>query len=126
MFIRLRHVFKWGVGSPLGSGTQWFSWVSLHDLVNIFLYLMTNKAFSGPVNCTSPHPVTNREMTRVLGRALHRPTILPPVPGFIIKGLLGEFGDIFLKGQKVVPRKLLEAGFVFEFAEIEAAFAHLV
>ena len=119
-------VFKWGLGSPLGSGKQWFSWISLQDLVNIFLYLMENRNISGPVNCTSPHPVTNREMTHALGQALHRPTFLPPVPAFLIRGVLGEFSDVFVKGQKVIPRKLLENGFIFRFPEIREAFAHLV
>jgi len=123
---KMLSVFRWGLGSPLGSGAQWFSWISLHDLVNIFLYLLENKSISGPVNCTSPKPVTNRVMTRALGRALHRPTILPPVPAMLIKGLLGEFSDVFVKGQKVIPKKLLEDGFVFEYPEIEEAFAHLV
>jgi len=123
---KMLSIFKWGLGSPLGSGAQWFSWISLHDLVNIFLFLMANREFSGPVNCTAPHPVTNREMTQALGRALHRPTILPPVPAFVIKGMLGEFSDVFIKGQKVMPRKLLDDGFVFEFPEIAEAFSHLV
>jgi uncharacterized protein (TIGR01777 family) len=119
-------VFKWGLGSPLGSGKQWFSWISLHDLVMIFLFLLETKTLSGPVNCTSPHPVTNREMTQALGKILHRPAILPPVPAFLLKGVLGEFSDVFVKGQKVLPRKLLQDGFVFEYPEIEAAFAHLI
>ncbi len=123
---KMLSVFKWGLGSPLGSGSQWFSWISLHDLVNIFIYLMANKNISGPVNCTSPHAVTNREMTKALGKALHRPTILPPVPAFVIKGALGEFSDVFVKGQRVVPRKLLDEGFVFAYPEIREAFAHLV
>ena len=119
-------VFKWGIGSPLGSGKQWFSWVSLPDLVNMFLFLMENKMISGPVNCTSPHPVTNREMTKALGRALHRPVFLPPVPAFLLKAILGEFSDVFVKGQKVIPGKLLENGFVFQFPDIKDAFAHLL
>ncbi|KPK23592.1 MAG: epimerase [Desulfobacterales bacterium SG8_35_2] len=123
---KMLSVFKWGMGSPLGTGAQWFSWIALHDLANIFVYLMENETFSGPVNCTSPYPVTNREMTKALGRAIHRPTILPPVPAFVIKGVLGEFSDVFVKGQKVMPRKLLDEGFVFEFPEIEEAFAHLL
>jgi len=123
---KMLSVFKWGIGSPLGSGKQWFSWVSLPDLVNIFLFLMSNKTISGPVNCTSPYPVTNREMTKSLGRALNRPVFLPPVPAFLIKGFLGEFSDVFVKGQKVVPAKLLENGFCFEFPEIREAFAHLL
>ena len=123
---KMLSVFKWGIGSPLGSGSQWFSWVSLPDLVNMFLFLIENKSISGPVNCTSPNPVTNREMTKALGKALHRPAILPPVPAFVIKGILGEFSDVFVKGQKVIPKILLENGFDFEFPEIEDAFAHLV
>lgn len=123
---KMLSVFKWGLGSPLGSGSQWFSWIALHDLVNIFLYLMENETIGGPVNCTSPNPVTNREMTKALGRALHRPTILPPVPAFIIRGVLGEFSDVFVKGQKVMPGKLLAKGFVFEFPEIEKAMADLI
>jgi len=123
---RMLSVFKWGLGSPLGSGSQWFSWIALHDLVNIFLHLMENETISGPVNCTSPKPVTNREMTRALARVMHRPVFLPPVPAFLIKGMLGEFGDIFIKGQKVMPKKLLAAGFAFEFPEIEDAFEELV
>jgi uncharacterized protein (TIGR01777 family) len=123
---KMLSVFKWGIGSPLGSGNQWFSWISLPDLVHIFLYLMENKTISGPVNCTSPHPVTNREMTKALGKALHRPVILPPVPAFLLKGVLGEFSDVFVKGQKVIPGKLLENGFVFESPDIEDAFALLV
>jgi uncharacterized protein (TIGR01777 family) len=123
---KMLSVFEWGIGSPLGSGKQWFSWVSLHDLVNMFLFLMENKTISGPVNCTSPHPVTNREMTRALGKALHRPVILPPVPAFLLKRILGEFSDVFVKGQKVIPCKLLENSFVFEFPEIKEAFADLL
>ena len=119
-------VFKWGLGSPLGSGAQWFSWISLHDLVNIFLYLMEDQTITGPVNCTSPHPVTNRELTKALGKALHRPTVLPPVPAFIIRGVLGEFSNVLVRGQKVMPGKLLAKGFVFEFPEIEEAFVHLL
>jgi uncharacterized protein (TIGR01777 family) len=118
--------FKSGLGSPLGSGKQWFSWISLQDLVNIFLFLMEQQNISGPVNCTSPNPVTNKEMTQALGKALHRPTFLPSVPSFLIRGVLGEFGDVLIKGQKVIPRKLLDNGFQFSFPEIGKAFAHLV
>jgi len=122
---KMLSVFKWGIGSPLGSGSQWFSWVSLPDLVNMFLFLMENESISGPVNCTSPNPVTNRQMTKALGKALHRPVILPSVPAFMIKGVLGEFSDVFVKGQKVIPGILLENGFDFEFPEIKDAFSHL-
>jgi uncharacterized protein (TIGR01777 family) len=119
-------VFKLGLGSPLGSGAQWFSWVALEDLVNIFLYIMENEEISGPVNCTAPHPVTNKEMTRALGKALHRPVFLPAAPSFMLKIVMGEFSDVFLKGQKVIPGKLLGNGFVFQFPEINSAFVDLV
>lgn len=123
---RMLSVFKWGVGSPLGSGKQWFSWICLPDLVNIFLYLMQDETISGPVNCTSPNPVTNREMTTSLGKALHRPVFLPPVPAFVLKSILGEFSEVFVRGQKVIPARLIAKGFVFQFPEIEGAFASLV
>jgi uncharacterized protein (TIGR01777 family) len=123
---RMLSVFKWGIGSPLGSGKQWFSWICLPDLVNIFLYLMQDKTISGPVNCTSPNPVTNREMTTSLGKALHRPVFLPPVPAFVLNAVLGEFSEVFVRGQKVIPARLIAKGFVFQYPEIESAFASLV
>ena len=123
---RMLSVFKWGLGSPLGTGTQWFSWICLPDLVNIFLYLMQNGSISGPVNCTAPYPVTNKEMSKALGKALNRPVFLPPVPSFLLKAVLGEFSDVFINGQKVVPGKLIENNFVFGCQHIREAFAHLL
>ena len=123
---RMLAIFKWGLGSPLGSGTQWFSWVALDDLANIFLFLLDNEGIFGPVNCTAPHPVTNKEMTRALGKALHRPVFLPAAPSFLIKALMGEFGDVFLKGQNVIPAKLQQSGFRFRYPFIHEAFVDLV
>ena len=123
---KMLSVFKWGLGSPLGSGKQWFSWVALPDLVSIFLFLMENRAISGPVNCTAPNPVTNLELTKTLGSVLHRPVILPHVPAFLLKTILGEFSNVLVKGQKVIPAKLLRQNFTYEFPEIAAAFAHLL
>ena len=123
---RMLGVFKLGLGSPLGSGEQWFSWVGLDDLANIFLFLLDNEGIFGPVNCTAPHPVTNKELTRALGKALHRPVFLPAAPSFLIKALMGEFSDVFLKGQKVIPAKLQQSGFCFRYPFIHEAFADLV
>lgn len=123
---KMLSVFKWGLGSPLGSGKQWFSWVSLPDLVDIFLFLMTERTITGPVNCTSPNPVTNKEMTRALGRALGRPVFLPHVPALLIKGMLGEFSNVFVKGQRVKPAKLLAHGYAFKLPDINDAFVELV
>jgi len=90
--------FKWWMGSPLGSGNQWFSWIHEQDLVNIFLYVIKGNRISGAVNCTAPNPVTNRELTQTLGEVLGKPTFMPAVPGFVMSLILGEFGSVLLKG----------------------------
>jgi len=118
-------LFKRGLGSPLGSGNQWFPWIHQRDLTRIFLFLLEQKEISGPINCTAPNPVRNRELTRVLAEVLDKPAFLPAVPGFMLKIILGEFGDVLLKGQKVLPQKLLGLGFRFEFPSIKEALQNL-
>lgn len=118
--------FQWWMGSPLGSGNQWFSWVHEQDLVDIFLFLIKEKRISGGVNCTAPSPVTNRELTKTLGEVLGKPTFMPAVPGFVMSLVLGEFGSVLLKGQRVVPRRLLEAGFRFSFPDLRSALKDLL
>ena len=118
--------FKWWMGSALGSGNQWFSWIHEQDLVNIFLYLINQKEISGAVNCTAPNPVTNRELTQVLGEVLSKPTFMPAVPGFMMSLILGEFGSVLLKGQRVVPKKLLDAGFRSSFPDLRSALKDLL
>lgn len=107
--------FKYCLASPLGSGKQWFSWIHLEDLARIMLFLLVNTQISGPVNCTAPHPVRNKEMTAIMGRVLHRPLFMPAIPGFLLKLVLGELGNVLLKGQRVIPKKLLEEGFQFQY-----------
>jgi uncharacterized protein (TIGR01777 family) len=118
--------FQWYLGSPLGNGRQWFSWIHNRDLVNIFLFLLEQENISGPINCTAPFPVTNRELTQVLGEVMRKPTFMPAIPRFMIKFLMGEFGSILVKGQKVLPNKLLEMGFHFEFSKINEALEDLL
>lgn len=118
-------LFKKFVGGPIGSGRQWFSWVHVQDLTEAFLFLLKHPELSGPVNVCSPNPVRNKELAKALGKALHRPSFLP-APGFMIKLVLGEFGSVILKGQRVLPRRLLESGFVFQYPEIEKALASIV
>ncbi len=108
------------LGGPLGSGRQWFSWVHIHDLARAFSFLLNRRDASGPFNLCAPHPVRNRELGMALGAALRRPSFLP-APGFMIRLILGEFGDVLLKGQRVVPRALLDAGFAFHYPRIEEA-----
>lgn len=119
-------LFKKGLGSPLGSGRQWFSWVHQQDLTRIFLFLLDRTEAAGPINCTAPHPVPNKELTRVLAEVLGRPAFLPAVPGFILKLIMGEFGDVLLKGQRVLPRKLLQLGFEFSYPDLKKALQNLL
>ncbi len=119
-------IFEKGLGSPLGNGRQWFSWIHQMDLVRIFLFLLEREDLAGPINCTAPAPVQNRELARVLAEVLKKPKIMPSVPGFLIRMVKGEFGNVLLKGQKVVPKKLLEAGFVFRYPELGDALENLL
>jgi uncharacterized protein len=118
--------FRLGLGSPLGSGRQWFSWIHRQDLNRILLFLLEQEDMAGPVNCTAPGPVTNREMTTALGEVLRRPVFLPAAPSILIKAALGELGTVVLEGQRVLPRKLEKAGFIFKYPEIRKAFADLL
>jgi hypothetical protein len=86
---------------------------------------MTDKEISGPVNFTAPGPVRNRDLARAIGKALRRPSIMP-APAFMIRFLMGEFGSVILRGQRVVPRLLQSRGFKFKFADIEASLADLL
>jgi uncharacterized protein (TIGR01777 family) len=119
-------LFKKGLGSPLGSGRQWFSWVHQQDLTRIFLFLLDRKEAAGPINCTAPQPVPNKELTRVLAEVLKKPTFLPAVPGFVLKLVMGEFGNVLLKGQRVLPRKLLHLGFEFHYPTLREALRNLL
>jgi len=118
-------IFRKYLGGPLGSGDQWFSWIHMGDLVGAFVFLMAHREMSGPVNLTAPNPVRNRELARALGKAMNRPSFLP-VPGFMLKLLLGEFGSVLLKGQRVIPRKLLDGGYVFVYPKIDGALQSLI
>jgi len=119
-------IFQKGLGSPLGSGKQWFSWIHEMDLVGIYLFFIANNELSGPFNCAAPEPVRNKDLTQALGKALGRPTFMPAVPGFVIKMIKGEFGAVLLRGQRVLPKKLSEAGFRFRFSRIYEALNDLV
>lgn len=123
---KLQAPFKWCLGSPLGSGKQCFSWIHEQDLVNVYLFLLQQRDVAGPLNCAAPNAVNNRELTRTLGKVLRRPTFLPPVPGFAMRLIMGEFGTVLLNGQRAVPRKLLQAGFQFQFADLQSALEDLL
>jgi uncharacterized protein (TIGR01777 family) len=113
-------LFRRYIGGPIGSGKQWFSWIHIRDLAEAFVFMMKHQEVSGPVNVCSPHPVRNKDLAKALGKALHKPSLIP-APGFMIKLVLGEFGSVVLKGQRVIPKKLLENGFVFQYSDIHDA-----
>jgi len=112
--------FRLGVGGPIGNGRQWMSWVHIDDVVGLILHAIRTSTIEGPLNVTSPRPVRNREFSKELGRALHRPAFLPtPVLG--LKLLYGEFADILATGQRVIPAKALDSGYRFQHPELGAA-----
>jgi uncharacterized protein (TIGR01777 family) len=118
-------LFKKYVGGPIGSGKQWFSWAHIKDLAEAFVFLLKHPEIAGPVNVCSPNPVRNKDLAKALGRILHRPSFIP-APGFMVKLVLGEFGSVILEGQRVIPRRLLENGFVFQYPDIEKALRGIV
>lgn len=113
--------FKLGIAGRLGSGKQYMSWISLDDTVRAILHIIVTSSLSGPVNIVAPHPVTNQEFTKALGKAIHRPTIIP-VPAFLLRLLFGEGADmLILCSQEVKPSKLQQTGFVFSHPNLPAA-----
>ncbi len=122
---RMIPIFKRYIGGPIGSGKQWFSWIHIKDLAEAFVFLMKHPEISGPVNVCSPNPVRNRDLAKALGKALHRPSFFP-APGFMVKLVLGEFGSVILEGQRVIPRRLLDNGFVFQYPNIEKTLHDIV
>lgn len=118
-------LFKYLLGGPLGSGRQWFSWVHMEDLAEAFLFLLSHNEISGPVNICSPNPLRNKDLGAALGKVLHRPSFMP-APGFMIRLILGEFGDVLLQGQRVLPQCLINGGFKFRYPDIEAALRDII
>ncbi|RJQ19422.1 MAG: TIGR01777 family protein [Nitrospiraceae bacterium] len=112
--------FKFFLGGPIGSGKQWFSWVHRDDVVGIMKYALEHDTVSGPVNATAPNPVTNKEFSTALGKALNRPSCFA-VPGFVVELTLGELGKVLLTGQRVLPGKALNAGYQFKYTEVNDA-----
>ncbi len=117
-------LFRLGFGGKLGSGKQWWSWITLHDQIRAIVFALENK-ISGPVNVTSPNPVTNQEFTSALARALHRPAVFP-APAIALKIALGGFSTEVLGSKKVIPHVLQEAGFTWDYPHITEALAQLV
>jgi uncharacterized protein len=112
--------FKAGLGGPVAGGSQYMPWIHLDDVANAMLFLLDNEAARGPVNLAAPKPATNKELSKALGRALHRPAFAP-VPGFAVKALYGDMASIVTTGVREVPKRLEELGYRFRYPELEPA-----
>ena len=117
--------FQLGVGGPVGSGTQYLPWIHLHDLVKIIAVALVDDRYRGPVNGVAPEQATSRSFARALGRALHRPAILP-VPALALKAIFGEAATVLLASQRVEPRALREHQFAFDFPTLDSALEDIV
>ncbi len=119
---RMMRPFRFFAGGPLGSGRQYLSWIHRIDWIELIRWIVDTPAIAGPVNATAPVPITNREFARALGRAMHRPSLMP-APSFALRILLGEMAEpLALTGQRVIPQCALSRGFHFRYPEIDLAF----
>jgi uncharacterized protein (TIGR01777 family) len=117
-------LFRLGLGGKLGNGKQWWSWITLHDVIRAISFLLEKK-IEGPVNLTSPNPVTNQEFTSALARAMHRPALFP-APALGLKIALGGFSSEILGSKKVMPQELTNAGFTWDYPHITNALTALI
>jgi hypothetical protein len=112
--------FRLGLGGRIGDGRQWIAWIHADDQVKLVRACLESDIYRGPINAVAPEPVTNAQLTRALGRRLHRPALLP-VPAFALRLALGDLAVELLGSRRVVPRRALAAGFAFEYTAIDAA-----
>ena len=117
--------FRLFLGGPIGTGKQWFSWIHVQDEAAAIRFLIEQETAHGPFNLVAPHPVTNADLARALGRVLGRPSFLP-VPGFAMRLAFGEVADLLLTGQRANPQRLVNLGFSFRFPEVEEALRDLL
>lgn len=117
-------IFKFGVGGKLGSGKQWWSWITLHDQIRAMIFLLNSK-IDGPVNLTAPNPVTNQEFTAALAHAMKRPAFFP-APAFALRAVLGGFSSEVLGSKRVIPKVLTDAKFEFDYPFVASALNALV
>lgn len=117
--------FHFGAGGPVGSGKQWMSWVDLQDVISAIEWAADHSQVRGTYNITAPDPVRNGDFARALGRAMHRPAVLP-APGFALRLLFGQMADeVLLGGQRVVPTRATREGFAFKYPTLEASLQHI-
>ncbi len=118
--------FKFYLGSSIGKGKQWMSWIHIDDLIGLFEHIIYNESVEGSINATAPHPVRNKDFTKKLGKIVQRPSFLS-IPSWILKLSLGEMGEsLLLKGQKVLPQKAVDTGYQFKYPQLDKALTDLI
>lgn len=122
---RLLFPFRLGLGGPIGLGRSWWSWIHIDDVVGAIVYALENVGVEGVINLTAPNPVRNSEFSRSLGRAVHRPALIP-VPPLALKLMLGEGASVLLASQRILPTRTLDLGYRFRFTDIDDALDDLV
>ncbi len=123
--VRMMTPFQYYMGGPIGIGNQWLSWIHIHDLVKIFKFIIEKGTMSGPINATAPQPVRMKDFCEILGKVMSRPSWLR-VPELALKIVLGEMADMLLNGQRVLPKKILDAGFGFRFPILKEAIEDII
>jgi uncharacterized protein len=123
--MRMLLPYRLFVGGPFGDGKQWYSWIHLKDEAAAIRYLLENDQAQGIFNLTAPHPLTNAEFGKALARVMKRPSWLP-LPGFVFRVMFGEVAKVVLDGQRVIPQRLQELGFRFQFPDVESAFRDIL
>lgn len=123
-FPKMKLPYSLGFGGRIGSGKQWLSWIHLTDIVRLIEFCVLHPEIQGPVNATAPQPVTNEQFGKMVGKVYHRPHWLP-VPAFVLKTAVGELSEILLKGQRVLPSKAVNHGFIFTYPTLQPALEQL-
>lgn len=124
-FPKMLMPFRLGVGGPIGSGKQVLSWIHIEDMIRLIDFCIEHQEIDGAVNAVGPEPVTNDTFGRTIAKVIHRPHLFP-LPGFLMKLIFGELSILLLKGQRVLPRVLLEHGFVFKYPTVELALQNIL
>lgn len=122
---KIRNIFNSYIGGNIGLGNNWFPWIHIDDLINIFMFSINNKNLSGAINCTSPKPERFRDFVKYTGKSMNRPSIVY-TPSIFLKLLLGESSNLLLGGQRAIPKKLLDNGFTFEYDNLSSALDNIL
>ncbi|UOV00129.1 DUF1731 domain-containing protein [Chryseobacterium daecheongense] len=117
---------QYGVGSPLGSGKQYIPWIHVKDICSIYEFALENPAVSGAYNASSPQHTTNENLTKNIAKVLNKPLFMPNVPAFVLYLMFGELADALLKGSRVSSQKIQDAGFTFEYPDLQGALQDLL